>query len=201
MSRSDRQAQPSTCRAQQDTLGRARYRVRQFFDALRAAVTPIDEAYVRAHLSRTQHPKALWQLFQTMPKAEQHHGIHTCQILEERGFTDPDLMAAALLHDVGKSVAPPLLGERVFVVLVERFLPQLAARWRGQGPMSNALKGVRRGFLVRHYHPVWGAEMVAETGASDRIVSLIRHHHVDGHCRHGGISDAELMALHEADEN
>ncbi len=136
-----------------------------------------------------------------MPKAEQHHGVRTCQILEEQGFTDPDLMAAALLHDVGKTIAPPRLWERVFVVLVERFLPRMAARWRGQGPMTGALKGVRRGFLVRHYHAVWGAEMVAEAGAADRIVRLIRHHHANGQGPRPESSDTELIALHEADES
>ncbi len=78
---------------------------------------PVDISYVSSHLSQTEDPIALLQLFRTMPRFEQRHGLRVCQALERQGYADSNLLVAALLHDVGKTVAPPRLWERVLVVL------------------------------------------------------------------------------------
>jgi putative nucleotidyltransferase with HDIG domain len=159
--------------------------VAQFFRALWAPLLPIDAVYVRRHLD-----PALWRLFQTMARAEQHHGVAVCRALEAQGHDDPDLLVAALLHDVGKSVAPLHLWERVGVVLGEHVLPRAAARWR-EGP----LHGLRRGFVVRYRHPAWGAALARRAGASERAVTLIGRHHAKP-----GESDPALRALQQVDE-
>ncbi len=174
-------------------LGSARYRVAQFGQALWATVAPIDEAYVRQQLSVAAEPAALFRLFHEMPRVERFHGVRTCRALERQGFTDPELLIAALLHDAGKGLTPPKLWERVLVVLVERFLPRLAVRWRESGSVHGALRGPRRGFVVRRYHAHWGATLAAEAGAPIRAVSLIRDHHS------AAGEDRQLAALQEAD--
>ncbi|HOT92412.1 MAG TPA: HD domain-containing protein [Anaerolineae bacterium] len=165
------------------TWARVRYRVAQFFVTLWTSRRAVDLAYVERHLG-----PALLDLFRRMPHAEQHHGIAVCRALEVRGYSDPDLLAAALLHDVGKILAPPRLWDRVIAVLGEHFLPQQAARWR-----IGEARGWRRGFVVRHYHPVWGATLAEQAGASPRTVVLIRHHHDPAG------DDAEMKALQMAD--
>ena len=75
----------------------------------------------------------------------------------------PDLLAAALLHDVGKIKYYPGLWERVFTVLVEYGAPSLAQRM-AQG----SAKGLRRGFVVRRFHADWGADLARKAGASSR---------------------------------
>ncbi|MGC9346567.1 MAG: hypothetical protein ACP5JG_00395 [Anaerolineae bacterium] len=153
----------------------------------------IDEAYVKSRLAGGpgggQSSDRLLELFREMPRAEQRHGIRVCRALEARGFEDPDLLVAALFHDAGKMLDPPRLWGRVLVVLVERFLPRVAARWS-----SGMAKGLRRAFVVRRRHPYWGAELVAEAGASPRTVALIRSHDQPAG------EDELLAALQRADE-
>ncbi len=163
---------------------RARHRVAQFFRTLSAPFLRLDETYAAAHLS----PKLL-TLFRQMPRAEQHHGIAVCRALEAYGYHDPDLLTAALLHDVGKSRMPPWVFERVLVVLGEHYLPQQAAHWARGEP-----RGWRRGFVTRRMHPTWGAELAQRAGASPRVVELIlRHHQSAG-------EDTSLAALQAMDE-
>ncbi|MGC9398573.1 MAG: HD domain-containing protein [Anaerolineae bacterium] len=148
-------------------VARVRHRVRQFFRTLQAPLRPVDLDYVAERLS-----PSLVALFRRMPRAEQHHGIDLCRALEAQGLRDPDVLAAALLHDVGKTVVTPRLWERVWVVLGEHFLPKQAEAWGRGEPAS-----WRRGFVVRRCHPTWGAALAERAGASARVVELIRCHH------------------------
>jgi putative nucleotidyltransferase with HDIG domain len=148
-------------------IRRVRHRVTQFFRTLSAPFLRLDETYAVAHLS----PK-LMALFRQMPRAEQQHGIAMCRALEDQGHYDPDLLTAALLHDVGKARVPLWIFERVLVVLGEHYLPQQAARWSRGEP-----QGWRRGFVIRRMHPQWGADLVKQAGAPARVVTLIRRHH------------------------
>ncbi len=183
---------------------RARYRVRQFFSVAGAAFTPVDEPYVIAKLAGQADPGTLLRLFRALTRAEQHHGIEVCRALERAGQVDPDLYVAALLHDVGKTVSPPRLWERVLVVLVEALSPRCARAWGCVAADGAAAvpSGWRRGFIVRRNHARWGARMVAEAGASPRVVALIHHHHdalpVD--VTEGPLEPDLLAALQAADE-
>lgn len=147
---------------------RIRYRISQFWRTLRAPCWPVDLEYAAARLT----PELL-TLFRRMSRAEQQHGIALCQALEARGHRAADVQVAALLHDCGKSVAPPRLWDRVLVVLGEAFLPRQAARWAaGEIP-----HGLTRGFVIRKRHAEWGAALAQQAGASPRAVALIREHH------------------------
>jgi len=174
---------------------RVRHRALQFVRALSGALYPVDMAYVGVWLGADQRGAALPELFASMPRAEQHHGVHICRVLEQRGFSDRDLLVAALLHDVGKTVAPLRLWERVLVVLVERFAPRLAAEWADVPADGIMPVGVRRGLVVSRHHPAWGADLAAQAGASPRTVAWIRQHHDPVDAR-----DPLLMALQDADE-
>lgn len=166
------------------TWTRARYRIAQFFTTCWTSLRPVDVAYAARHLD----PELL-RLFRRMPRAEQHHGIAICRALEAQEHTDPDLLIASLLHDVGKIQAPPRLWDRVIAVLGEYFAPQRAAHWSAGEP-----RGLRRGFVVRRRHPEWGAALTRQAGATPRVVALILHHH--DHLE----EDADLTALQMTDE-
>ncbi len=165
------------------TWARVRYRVAQFFTTFWTSFRPVDVAYAARHLD-----PALLRLFRRMSRPEQHHGIAICRTLEARGHSDPDLLVAALLHDVGKIQAPPRLWDRVIAVLGEHFAPQRAACWSQGEP-----RGLRRGLVVRRMHPEWGALLAEEANATPRAVALIRRHHeLAG-------EDLELAALQAMD--
>lgn len=142
------------------------YRARQFWLALWVKPRPEQLEFARQYLTPAQ-----FKLFQELQPSEIVHAISMCQQLKFQGHDHPDLLAAALLHDIGKVKHPLRLWERVAVVLGGRFFPRLAARW-GTGP----LKGLRRPFVVAAKHPVWGAEIAKGVGASPLTMAMIWHH-------------------------
>jgi putative nucleotidyltransferase with HDIG domain len=142
------------------------YRASQFIHALGAKPDPQTLARAEIHL-----PGELKALFREQSPADVAHSLRVYQALLSDGETHPDLLSAALLHDVGKTVHPLSLWERVLVVLGWRLLPSRAARW-GEGRPS----GWRRPFVVAVQHPRWGAEMVRRRGGTELLANIIRRH-------------------------
>ncbi len=147
---------------------RVLYRVRQFAAALVAGLRPgaIDERPAEDVLG----PAEL-ALFRRMTPGERRHSLTVLARVKAAGARDPALLAAALLHDVGKTRARLRLGARPLPVLARAFLPGPAAGW-GQGEP----RGWRRPFVVAVQHPRWGAEMAEAAGSPPRAVALIRAH-------------------------
>jgi putative nucleotidyltransferase with HDIG domain len=153
------------------------YRLRQFQRARRETPSQAGLAQAEAVL-----PPALFDLFERLLPFEQAHAIRVYDGLVALGEDDPDLLAAGLLHDVGKARQPLRPWERALAVAAKKVLPDKFMQW-GQGEPS----GLRVGIVVAARHAQWGAEMSAEAGASERLVRLIRHH------------DAELSQIPEPD--
>jgi len=77
-----------------------RYRLGQVRQQL-GFVSPLStEEYME--VARRLPPPAL-RLFRTMSQADQRHSLRVCRGLQDRGYSEDDLLAAALLHDVGKA--------------------------------------------------------------------------------------------------
>jgi hypothetical protein len=147
-------------------FSRLAYRSRQFRRALPIPCRPVADEQLCPHLSAAQIV-----LFRRMQPSEQAHAFQVYERLTAAGHADPDLLAAALLHDAGKALAPLSLVDRALVVLGEHFFPAAARRWGSGGP-----RGLRRPFVTAAQHPAWGADLAAAAGASSRICDLIRRH-------------------------
>lgn len=165
-------------------IARAAYRVRQF---LRAVLAPLR----RAELEQIEPllPPAQWALFRRMPPADQQHGLAVYRALQARGVQQPDLLAAALLHDAGKVAMRPRLPLRVATVLLEGLAPRLWERMS-----SGEARGWRRPFALYRRHAAIGAQWATEAGCSPLTVRLIREHEQPPG------NDALLTLLRQADD-
>jgi hypothetical protein len=145
---------------------RLTYRARQFCNALFSPRERISSQVLVPFL-----PPALFNLFRQMRSPEQFHAFQVFEQLKSSGQDNPDLLTAALLHDVGKITYPLSLFDRVIVVMGNHLFPHTARRW-GEG---NPTK-LHRAFVVAAHHAEWGADLAKRAGASKQTVELIRRH-------------------------
>ena len=171
------------------------YRVRQFVQAAGAWIRPAGSGGNRTgqhFVDRTLPPQGR-TLFQAMPSYDRAHALAVLETLHAAGHSDPDLLAAALLHDAGKTMHPKgrlRVWHRVASVLVRAWRPALLAEIGQDRPGS-----WRRPFFVQAHHAELSAELAQQVGCSPRTVSLIRHHEDAP----GERDDPLLAALQAAD--
>ena len=146
-------------------------------------------------LARSLHPDAaspddVWaQTLLTPAEARVYLGMdprdreHACRVARhlQSDFprASPELLAAALLHDCGKSLRPYRVAERVLVGLLPTRLARLLPT---VGPIG-----------IRAFHPELGAELLAHAGARLRVAQLVARHHAS-------VGDPEAALLHRYDE-
>jgi hypothetical protein len=162
------------------------YRTRQFWQALGATLAPEDLDLVCEVLTPAQR-----MLFERLQMSEKVHSLKVLRALLDQGEDQPDLLVAALLHDIGKSRFPLIMLDRILIVLGKTFFPGRVKCWGSEpvGVLNPSYISDRRGlltetffriwrrpFIVAEKHPAWGAEMAAQAGASPLAVDLIRRH-------------------------
>lgn len=146
------------------------YRVKQFFGALTASVDDGDERELMRLLTPAQR-----DLFRQMTPNDLRHSLNVCATLRQAGYEHPALLAAALLHDVGKAAGHIWLWQRTLIVLLERWAPGLL-RWLERGSCHSKAPWWRRGFVLNRLHPQLGARWATAAGCSPTTVALIRRH-------------------------
>ncbi len=150
------------------------YRVSQFIQALTACVP--EEEIEQAIRILTPEARAF---FRCQTVQDQHHALAVCHTLRQAGHTSRPLLTAALLHDVGKTVARLSTWLRSIIVLLEWFAPRLLARlgWKELPERPPCLPSRwRHAFIVHTHHPEIGAHCAQEAGCSPLTVALIRRH-------------------------
>ena len=158
------------------------HRVGQFVAHVRARVEPEETAFVQRLL-----PKAAVRLFDAMPVADRRHALDVAEKVLQGGHDDPDLLGAALLHDVAKGHTMRLW-HRVAGVLLDAVAPGVLRRLASADPRS-----WRHPFHLYLHHAELSAEMAADAGCGTRTASFIRGE--------GTGDDARLQrALTEADD-
>jgi HD domain len=147
-------------------ISRLTYRSRQFWNALLSPSKRVPSEALLPHLNSAQIV-----LFRRMQPAEQVHAYQIFKRLESTGQTTPDLLSAALLHDVGKILVPLSIFDRVVVVVGNYFFRKASRRWAEGTP-----HGLRLPFVVAEHHAEWGADLACQAGATQLVVELIRRH-------------------------
>lgn len=168
------------------------YRLRQGLRALFAFAQPVDEALAAGYLS-----PPLLALFQRLRRGERLHALNVLRaVLMQADETPPDLAAAALLHDVGKSRYPLRLWQKTAPVLVNAASHRLYERLSSGDPRYVWV----RPFAVKAHHPAWGAAMARRAGAPERVIWLIEQHQSDAGAWRDHPDYPLLKRLQQADD-
>lgn len=171
--------------------GQMYYRIHQFFNGLFAYVNSKDLENVSEILSPAQ-----MALFNSMSTADQAHSIRVFNSLLQQQEQNPELLSAALLHDVGKSRYTLRLWERALIVVMSKLFPLQTKKWDADSPI-----GWKRPFIIAEQHPIWGAEMVDNAGASQLVINLIRRHQDYDRGMSGNVEDKLLDKLQAVDND
>ena len=148
---------------------------------LRARVSPADREWAHRQL-----PAGAAGLFDAMPVADQRHGLDVARRLLAASHDEPDLLAAALLHDAAKGHRMRLW-HRVAGVLLDAAAPGVLRRLASTEPDS-----WRYPFHLYLHHAELSADAALAAGCTARTAALIRGSAADG---------AALAALRLADES
>ncbi len=158
------------------------HRVGQFVAHVRARVDPEEAALARRIL-----PPTAVALFEAMPVADRRHGLDVTEKLLRAGQDDPDLLAAALLHDAAKG-RRMRLWHRVAGVLLEALAPSVLRRLARPEPTS-----WRHAFHLYLHHEALSADLARGAGCPPRVAAFII----------GTVPDSDgrlLEALRKADD-
>jgi putative nucleotidyltransferase with HDIG domain len=171
-------------------------RIKQVLSALGAEVTPQDEAFAAAHLTRSER-----KLFGQMSLPDQRHCLNVAYTVTELadGLSDCNqtvLVKAALLHDVGRRRGDVSTSDKIMAVISRAvFGSGFAKKWGKQG-RGGILQNLRHAAYVSANHPEIGAELLRLAGTEDRVVNLVRYHHHPA----GAADSPELGLLRQADD-
>jgi len=156
--------------------------MRQFLGSLRPRVSAEERVELTLLLSPAER-----HLFDSMALRDQRHGLDVYCTLRRQGHQDPDLLTAALLHDLGKGRIS--LWHRVAYVLLSAAAPMLLRRLAAEEGA-----GWRQALWRCLHHPERGAEMAAAAASTPEVVRLIRLQETDD------TGDSRLRLLRAADE-
>ena len=143
-------------------------RVKQFFRALTAKVTPDDGRYLEKHLNTDEQ-----KLFFAMSTIDQNHCLKTAYTIErlviedKQGIDREFLIRCALLHDIGRVDGDITLTGKIFAVLVTEFFPKWASNLE--------IKGNKLIYIYRHHAEIGGRKL-QKIGLFREAKIIAKHH-------------------------
>ena len=125
-----------------------------------------------------------YRLYIRMDVRDRDHACTVTKALRaEFPGASPELLRAALLHDVGKTRASYNPLSRIAAAL---YTPS-------DIPAKPRFSGVRGLWQMKRHHDRYGAQMIRAAGGSARVAEIVAKHHAPE-------GDAEAMRLKEVDE-
>ncbi len=133
-----------------------------------------------------------------MAVRDQRHSLDVLRRVQAVLPAQPDLAAAALLHDAAKTAGPGpriRLHHRVLAVLIEALHPGSVARLGLNQPGN-----WRYPFYLHHAHPELSAQMAEAAGCTPLTVALIRRHQHKLAAPASNETERLLLVLQQADD-
>jgi HD superfamily phosphodiesterase len=163
-------------------------RVKQGILALRAHPEPDEQAAVRRWLTTAQQ-----EAFSHLPTHDRAHLVRVSRTLIESGETNPDVVVAGLLHDIGKVDGRyrVRLIDRTAKVLLRQLSPRLLARLASRARPAPLCGGL----MLAVHHPEIGSERARILGCTERVCWLIKNHD------NQALADPDLRRLIDVDRS
>jgi len=143
--------------------------VKRFFGSLKQkSVNEEDLLWVQRILS--QEEMHLWK---EMPENDQCHSIEVARRAEMLlGKFEPEILAAALLHDLGKTKSQAGVWTRVLATLLGLILPkEKKEKWVEKSGIAGKI-----GQYLQH--PAQGANLLRAAGSAPLVVAWAEEHHL-----------------------
>lgn len=137
-------------------------RVKQFILAITAHLSEEDISYSLKYLNKEE-----WVLFNQLKEDEKKHSIRVAQKLALLSGGNVELIKVGLLHDIGKTVVPLTIREKVLMVALDKIT-------HGRIAKKTQLK------MVKGYykHPLLGYYLLKSKGDyTESFLYLIKEHH------------------------
>lgn len=153
-------------------------RIKQFYRAVNARLDDRDFIFINTYLNGREQ-----NLFFAMRIYDQRHVLNVAYTAQDLMKNAPAvnkrlLLRACLLHDAGRTAEDIFLLDKVFAVLLDKYMPR-AARFlaRYNEVKTHSFFAKRRHALYIYYnHARIGAEKLRRLGLYD-IAEIIEHHH------------------------
>ncbi len=167
-----------------------RRRLAQGLRALFAFATPPDLALARLYLSDCE-----FTAFCGLSRSEQLHSLNVLRAVDAAPRPPRALMAAALLHDVGKSRRRLAVWQKTLVVLALALAPGLCQRLSHEESPS----AWRIPFIVQQHHAKWGGEILRACDSDSQLIWLVEHHQAEAAAHQAHPAYGLLKQLQAAD--
>lgn len=147
------------------------HRLSQGLGALFSFARSPDLTLARRHLSSCE-----FEAFRRLSRSEQLHSLNVLRgVLAVEPAAPKALVAAALLHDVGKSRCRLSVWQKTLAVITEAIAPRLSVHLS----QAESISVWRAPFTVRRHHAKWSGEILRNCGADTDVIWLVERHQDD----------------------
>ncbi|MFA6942072.1 MAG: HDIG domain-containing metalloprotein [Clostridiaceae bacterium] len=153
-------------------------RIRQFLIYLFSSLSCQDIEYIDKKLDNN-----IKYVFLKLSKYEKKHSILVAQAVEKEFKNDPDLVVAALLHDIGKTKYHINITQKSLLVVLDHLT---------KGKLKKIT--INKSINIFYNHGQIGYDILKNSGYNNRILFIVKNHH------NKNISSDDLSIIRKFDD-